>query len=73
MLLVWATSVIIIVAGLTLGLLALPASVWFLVFTMPVLAGSTLGLLALPASVWLAVFSGHLFGQISRKAEISTT
>ena len=36
-----------------------------------VMAGA-IGLLTLPVSVWLTVFSGHLYGQIGRRAELAS-
>jgi hypothetical protein len=60
--LLWIASVVVgmIISALAGVLGIIPICGWIL--------GAALGLLMLPFSVWLMVFSGHLYGQIARRA-----
>jgi hypothetical protein len=59
---VWLASIVVgLVVSTAAGFLAvIPICGWIL--------GGALGLLMLPFSVWLMIFSGHLYGQIGRRA-----
>ncbi|MFQ6102401.1 MAG: DUF4013 domain-containing protein [Anaerolineae bacterium] len=63
--LVWVAGMIVgsVVAALVTVLSVIPICGWIL--------GAALGLLMLPVGVWLNVFSGHLYGQIGRRAGMS--
>jgi hypothetical protein len=60
--LLWIASVVVgMIISTLVGVLGIiPICGWIL--------GAALGLLMLPFSVWLMVFSGHLYGQIARRA-----
>jgi len=64
--LVWAASMVIgVVLSVLIGVLSI----------IPIcggILGLVLSLLMLPVSAWLVIFSGHLYGQIGRKAKAAT-
>ena len=66
-LLVWGAGVVIgIVVSVVAGaLMIIPICGWIL--------GFAISLLMLPVSVWLILFASHLYGQISRQAEMSAS
>jgi len=64
--LAWVASVVVGTAmSMLVGILSvIPICGWIL--------APVLGLLMLPVSVWLTVFSGHLYGQIGRRARMGS-
>lgn len=64
--LLWVASAVVgtVVSTLAGGLSIIPICGWIL--------GAALSLLMLPFSVWVMVFSGHMYGQIARRASVGS-